>query len=79
MGCAFPSKWAGIWGEAISLEEAMARNFVGLGAAGSGGTATLVLPQTSGESIAGGFWSEVGAVYREAGVRGLWKGVGTTL
>lgn len=27
----------------------------------------------------GGFWGEIAAVKRETGIRGLWKGVGTTL
>jgi solute carrier family 25 protein 39/40 len=97
-GCAFPSKWAGIWGEAVTLEEALARSVVNVGGArglagvaglgggfgglggigGVGGAgATLVLPQEGW--AASGFWSEIAAVRRETGIRGLWKGVGTTL
>jgi len=33
-----------------------------------------------GKGVAlGGFWEEVQSVRRESGIRGLWKGVGTTL
>lgn len=85
-GCAFPSKWAGIWGEAVSLEEALARNVRGgnggLSMAGGEGMATLVLPLQGqmGEGVKrGGFWGEVAAVRSEVGVKGLWKGVGTAL
>lgn len=45
-----------------------------------GGAATLLLPmEAQAESVMGGFWNEVATVRRETGVRGLWKGVGTTL
>jgi solute carrier family 25 protein 39/40 len=45
-----------------------------------GGAATLLLPmEAQAESVIGGFWNEVATVRRETGVRGLWKGVGTTL
>lgn len=85
MGCAFPSKWAGIWGEAVSLEEALARNVRstngGIAMAGGDGMATLVLPLQGDRTGTkrGGFWGEVAAVRSEVGVRGLWKGVGTAL
>ena len=76
-GCLHPSKWTGIWGEAISMEEALTRGMIG---ASQGGTATLVLPAEQGVTgVIGGFWSEIAAVRREAGIKGLWKGVGTTL
>ena len=40
----------------------------------------LVLPAEQGvKGVIGGFWNEVAAVRRESGIRGLWKGVGTTL
>ncbi|EIW73429.1 hypothetical protein M231_01941 [Tremella mesenterica] len=71
-GCLHPSKWAGIWGEAVTFEEALARGVVGMN-----GNATLVLPRNEG--LLGGFWNEIATVRGEAGVRGLWKGVGTTL
>lgn len=71
-GCLHPSKWAGIWGETIALERAMTRM-------GAGG-ASLVLPmEGAGTGAIGGFWSELATVRRETGVKGLWKGVGTTL
>ncbi|KLT44999.1 mitochondrial carrier [Cutaneotrichosporon oleaginosum] len=62
-GCYHPSKWAGIWGEAVSFEEAMTRGFL----------------RGYADERPRGFWSELAAVRRDAGVRGLWKGVGTTL
>lgn len=80
-GCAFPSKWAGIWGDAVSFEEALARNVRGggggAGVMGAEGMATLVLPLQG--MVRSGFWGEVAAVRSEVGVRGLWKGVGTAL
>ena len=68
-GCSFPTKWAGIWGEAVTLEEALKR-------IKSGGNiySTLVLPRDKA-----GFWSEIAAIRSDVGIRGLWKGVGTTL
>jgi solute carrier family 25 protein 39/40 len=77
-GCLHPSKWAGIWGEAVTLEEAMAR---GAGRM-NGGSATLVVPQGPAgamEGVMGGFWGEIATVHRETGIKGLWKGVGTTM
>jgi solute carrier family 25 protein 39/40 len=68
-GCSFPSKWAGIWGEAVTLEEALKRI-----KNGGGSLSTVVLPRQKA-----GFWSEVATIRTEVGVRGLWKGVGTTL
>jgi hypothetical protein len=32
-----------------------------------------------GKILPGGFFNEVGSVWRETGLRGFWKGVGTTL
>ena len=76
-GCLNPSKWAGIWGEAVTMQQALARGIIGTG---NGATATLVLPMESGAGgVMSGFWNEVAAVRRETGVKGLWKGVGTTL
>ena len=47
---------------------------------GGGGGASLVMPMGGpGAVAAGGFWNELATVHRETGVRGLWKGVGTTL
>lgn len=65
-GCLHPSKWAGIWGEVVSLEEAVGRGMVSLR-----GTAPM--------ESAGGFWNEIALVRQQTGIRGLWKGVGTTL
>lgn len=67
-GCLHPSKWAGIWGEVVSLEEAVSRGIVGLS---RGGSAQLV--------STGGFFNEIALVRQQAGIQGLWKGVGTTL
>lgn len=67
-GCYHPSKWAGIWGEAS--EAATFEQAIGRGIPGG-------LPLQAQKE--GGFWSEIAAVRRETGVRGLWKGVGTTL
>lgn len=66
-GCYHPSKWAGIWGEAeaVTFEQALGRGI-------PGGLPLEVHKE-------GGFWNEIAAVRRETGVRGLWKGVGTTL
>lgn len=67
-GCYHPSKWAGIWGEAteaVTFEQAIRRGI-------PGGLPLEVHKE-------GGFWNEIAAVRRETGVRGLWKGVGTTL
>ncbi|KAK1921421.1 mitochondrial carrier domain-containing protein [Papiliotrema laurentii] len=75
-GCLHPSKWAGIWGEAVTLEQAMARGVTGM----NGGSATLILPlEEAGAGVIGGFWNELATVRRETGVKGLWKGVGTTM
>jgi solute carrier family 25 protein 39/40 len=63
----------------MTLEEAMAR---GMGRMNGGGSATLVVPQgASGalERVMGGFWGEIATVHRESGIKGLWKGVGTTM
>ena len=78
-GCLHPSKWAGIWGEAVTMEEALARGVVRMNGGGGG---SLVVPQSQGMlsgMMMGGFWGEVATVHRETGVRGLWKGVGTTM
>jgi solute carrier family 25 protein 39/40 len=48
----------------------------------NGGAATLVLPQGPAgarEGVMGGFWGEIATVHRETGIKGLWKGVGTTM
>ncbi|WVQ76909.1 hypothetical protein IAR50_006587 [Cryptococcus sp. DSM 104548] len=83
-GCLNPSKWAGIWGETVVLEN-VARS----------GSGVLVLPrqvdaqhlrgagaafgEQSKKMFGGSFFKEVRAVRAEAGVRGLWKGVGTAM
>lgn len=72
-GCYHPSKWAGIWGEAITFEEVLNRG----GLLRSDGA--LALHRPAAESPSSGFWQEIATVRREAGLRGLWKGVGTTL
>ncbi|WVF66494.1 hypothetical protein IAT40_001234 [Kwoniella sp. CBS 6097] len=77
-GCLHPSKWAGIWGEALTFEQALARGVVAQG----GGASILALPQQVArveQEVLRGFWSEVAAVRRETGVKGLWKGVGTAI
>lgn len=56
----------------MSFEEAMSR---GLFTRGGG----LALGLESQAEVSRGFWSEIANVRRETGVRGLWKGVGTTL
>ncbi|WVQ85145.1 hypothetical protein IAT38_007310 [Cryptococcus sp. DSM 104549] len=78
-GCLNPSKWAGIWGEPITFESLRS----GGGGFGAGAgvltlprEAVIVQPETGGRAVPG-FWSELAAVRRETGVRGLWKGVGT--
>ncbi|CAD6573893.1 MAG: hypothetical protein TREMPRED_000958 [Tremellales sp. Tagirdzhanova-0007] len=76
-GCSNPSKWGGMWGETLTFEQALARGMV---ASGPEAGASLVMP--AGQSVTGaigGFWSEVASIRRETGIRGLWKGVGTTL
>jgi hypothetical protein len=51
------------------------------GLRGGGGGATLVIPQGGAmlEGAMGGFWGEIATVHRESGIKGLWKGVGTTM
>lgn len=73
-GCYHPSKWAGIWGEAITFEEVLNRG----GLLRSDGALALRRP-VAAETATHGFWSEIATIRREAGLRGLWKGVGTTL
>jgi hypothetical protein len=77
----------------VTLEEAMAKSLavsmnggvgsgVGMGVNGGGGNGAgmLVMPVRNGaESVVTGFWAEIAAVRRETGMRGLWKGVGTTM
>ncbi|KAK8844575.1 hypothetical protein IAR55_006422 [Kwoniella newhampshirensis] len=87
-GCLNPSKWAGIWGEPLTFDQALARGPTGGGASGGGGAGVLTLP-IGGQaqlrrpeqlrSLGSGFWSEVAAVRAETGIRGLWKGVGTAI
>ena len=75
-GCLQPTKWAGIWGDTVTLDQTVARGVRSSG----GGSASLALPAEQGiGDVMGGFWDEVAAVRRETGIRGLWKGVGTTL
>lgn len=71
-GCYHPSKWAGIWGEALTFEEALSRGILSPSGA-------LAWGREARAEAAPGFWSEIAAVRRETGIRGLWKGVGTTL
>lgn len=60
----------------MTLEQAMARGVTGM----NGGSATLILPlEEAGAGVIGGFWNELATVRRETGVKGLWKGVGTTM
>jgi hypothetical protein len=63
----------------MTLEEAMARGMGGM--RGGGGGATLVVPQGGAmlEGAMGGFWGEIATVHRQSGIKGLWKGVGTTM
>ncbi|KAK4685168.1 hypothetical protein P7C73_g4993, partial [Tremellales sp. Uapishka_1] len=68
-GCLQPTRWQGIWGEAITIDQAVARGIVRNPSWSAGVEQATV----------GGFWNEVATVRRETGVRGLWKGVGTTL
>ncbi|KAL7420237.1 Carrier protein, mitochondrial [Cryptotrichosporon argae] len=74
-GCYHPSRWAGIWGEAMTFEEALARGVIEPG----GALSLAGAPQGRVAARVPGFWVEIGNVWRETGVRGLWKGVGTTL
>ena len=76
-GCLYPSKWVGIWGETVTIEQGLSRGAASL-------TAARAVASNAGSTplsavIPGGFWNEIAAVRREAGVRGLWKGAGTTL
>lgn len=72
-GCINPSKWTGIWGETVTLDEAMDRLARQRAKAAMNGTGAITRGGT------GGFWSEIGVVMAETGVKGLWKGVGTGL
>ncbi|WWC97275.1 hypothetical protein V866_004154 [Kwoniella sp. B9012] len=78
-GCLHPSKWAGIWGEALTLENATA-NPSQMRIGGGGGVGVLRIPVQQEESqVMRGFFSELAAVRKENGIRGLWKGVGTAI
>ncbi|WRT63381.1 uncharacterized protein IL334_000286 [Kwoniella shivajii] len=89
-GCLHPSKWAGIWGEALTLENAFPRSQI-MQTTSAGGLGTLALPIQAGtsqrisigiveqEEKVRGFFSELATVRREHGIRGLWKGVGTAI
>ncbi|WWC57772.1 uncharacterized protein I303_100307 [Kwoniella dejecticola CBS 10117] len=93
-GCLHPSKWSGIWGEALTLESgvsnpSLSRNS-SIGSIGGAGVGVLQMPThaqerirlsavQSEEQVMRGFFSELAAVRRENGVRGLWKGVGTAI
>ncbi|WVW81450.1 hypothetical protein I302_103444 [Kwoniella bestiolae CBS 10118] len=79
-GCLHPSKWAGIWGEALTLESALSSRGAAAGAGAGAGVGTLRIPvQQVEREVMRGFFSELAAVRRENGVRGLWKGVGTAI
>lgn len=66
-GCLHPSKWAGIWGETMTLDEAQSL----LRGAETGRGAAVVQQN--------GFWQEVGVVLKDTGYKGLWRGTGTAL
>ncbi|KAJ9117543.1 hypothetical protein QFC22_004393 [Naganishia vaughanmartiniae] len=66
-GCLHPSKWSGIWGETMTLDEAQSL----LRGAEARRGATVV--QGSG------FWQEVRVVLQDTGYKGLWRGTGTAL
>lgn len=66
-GCLHPSKWAGIWGETMTLDEAQSL----LRGAESGRGGALVQQN--------GFWQEVRVVLKDTGYKGLWRGTGTAL
>ncbi|GHJ85078.1 hypothetical protein NliqN6_1480 [Naganishia liquefaciens] len=66
-GCLHPSKWAGIWGETMTLDEA--QSLLRGAETGRGGA---VVQQN-------GFWQEVGVVLKDTGYKGLWRGTGTAL
>jgi solute carrier family 25 protein 39/40 len=87
-GCLHPSKWAGIWGEIVTQEEAeRIRRSPLLG--GKGITALQeqaregakeLSRKLAGAGAEGGFFNEIKVIMAEpAGWRGLWKGVGTGL
>ena len=87
-GCLHPSKWAGIWGEIVTQEEAQrirrsplvgGKGIAALGEQAREGAKELSR-KLVGTSAEGGFFNEVRAIMAEpAGWRGLWKGVGTGL
>ncbi|WWC67145.1 uncharacterized protein I206_101052 [Kwoniella pini CBS 10737] len=86
-GCLHPSKWSGIWGEALTLENALENRSITRNSIGAG-VGVLQLPVQdrirlntiqSEQQVMRGFFSELAAVKRENGVRGLWKGVGTAI
>lgn len=66
-GCLHPSKWAGIWGETMTLDEAQS-----LLRGAENGRGGAVVQQN-------GFWQEVGVVLKDTGYKGLWRGTGTAL
>lgn len=87
-GCLHPSKWAGIWGEIVTQEEAerIRRSPLvgGKGIAALGEQAREGAKELSrklvGTGVEGGFFNEIRVIMAEpAGWRGLWKGVGTGL
>jgi len=53
----------------MTFEEGVSRGLLG-----PGGSLRAALANSQG-----GFWTEIAAVRRETGIKGLWKGVGTTL
>ncbi|WWC85499.1 uncharacterized protein L201_000363 [Kwoniella dendrophila CBS 6074] len=85
-GCLHPSKWSGIWGEALTLESALSSNTTRPSTVGLG---VLQIPinqripsnaiEQEQRQVMRGFFSELAAVRKENGIRGLWKGVGTAI
>lgn len=66
-GCLHPSKWSGIWGETMTLDEAQSL------LRGAEATRRAAIVQESG------FWQEVRVVLQDTGYKGLWRGTGTAL
>ncbi|KAJ9098136.1 hypothetical protein QFC21_004465 [Naganishia friedmannii] len=66
-GCLHPSKWSGIWGETMTLDEA--QNLLRGAEARRGATVVQ----------GSGFWQEVRVVLQDTGYKGLWRGTGTAL
>jgi len=86
-GCLHPSKWAGIWGEIVTQDEAerlrrstsAGKGIAALGEQAREG-AKEIGKKLVGAGSEGGFVHEIRVIMAEpAGWRGLWKGVGTGL